>query len=175
ENQWRFAHDKLRTALLTDLTETERPALHQDVALTIEAVYPDDPVQAANLMNLWHIAGNSNKERRYAFQAGQYATQQFANTEAVAFLTRAYALTPAREQMQCFEILLVREQVYALLGERGPQRQDLNQLTQLADELAVQQVSDHRAVVALRLANYAEVTGEYSTAIFAAQNAIQLA
>ncbi|MCP4427572.1 MAG: tetratricopeptide repeat protein [Chloroflexi bacterium] len=175
ENRWRFAHDKLRSALVADLTDKERPQLHRQVAATIESIYPDDPTQFAGLMQHWRVAGDQTKERRYAYRAGQFATAQYANADAVAFLSRALFLAPVDDLPSRYEVLLAREQVYALLGSRQEQQQDLNQLTQLAALLFSQQQADLRAEAALRLANYAETTGDYPAAIAAAQQAIEIA
>ncbi|MCA9995563.1 MAG: DUF2791 family P-loop domain-containing protein [Anaerolineales bacterium] len=175
DGNWRFAHDKLREGLLGTLQAGERSHWHSEVAAAIEHVYPNDPEQAAVLTNHWREAGNSNKERRYALLAGQYAQRQFSNREAIAYLDRALILTPADDLPSRYDILRAQEQIHSLLGEREVQRQELAALKEVAEALAASGGVDHRAAVALRQGNYAEVTGDYEAAVTAAQEAIRLA
>lgn len=175
DGNWRFAHDKLREGLLGTLQAAERAYWHGAVATAIEHIYPDDPEQAAVLTNHWHEAGNADRERRYALLAGQYAQRQFSNREAIAYLDRALALTPADDLPSRYEILLAQEQIHSLLGAREVQQRELAALKETAEALAALGAVDHRAVVALRQGNYAEVTGDYEAAVTAAQEAIRLA
>ena len=175
ENKWRFTHDKLRTTLISNMTQREQPQLHQQIAKTIENVYPNDLAQAYRLANHWHIAGNQEREQVHTYRAGQYSASQYANSEAVTFLSRALALTPDQDKATQYDILLARERVYGFLGNREMQRQDLNLLAQLADLLYAQGIADFRMIVALQGATYAEATGDYKAAIIAAKRVIDLA
>lgn len=65
DNKWRFAHDKLRQAALQALTADARAHHHRQVAESIEAVYPDDVLQADTLMQHWKLAGDTAKELHY--------------------------------------------------------------------------------------------------------------
>lgn len=71
DGEWRFAHDKLREALLTDLPSKERPRLHKRVAQAIEAVYADDPSRAMALSEHWRIAGDQRKYLKYALMGAR--------------------------------------------------------------------------------------------------------
>ena len=175
ENKWRFAHDKLRATLITNLETQEQPQLNQQVAETIEAVYPDDLTQAHRLANHWHVVGNQERERIHAYRAGQYAAGQYANSEAVTFLSRALALTSDQDKSHQYDILLARERLYGFLGNRDMQRHDLNLLAQLADILHTQGTADFRMTVALQGAAYAEATSDYEAAIIAAESVIDFA
>ena len=42
DGRWRFAHDKLRHALVRELADDERPHLHRTIASAIDAAYPGD-------------------------------------------------------------------------------------------------------------------------------------
>ncbi|MBN2002787.1 MAG: tetratricopeptide repeat protein [Anaerolineae bacterium] len=119
----------------------------------------------------FHHAEMPEKERIYARLAGEQAAAQFANTEALRYLTRALELTPQTALAEQYEILLARETIYTLQGNWELQRQDMEALEKLAQALDV----PHQAEVALRRAQYAEVAGDYAAAIAAAQDAIQLA
>lgn len=61
DGNWRFAHDKLREAVLDDLSAEERPTLHRQVAEAIEAAYPNDDTYAERLADLWDVAGDAQK------------------------------------------------------------------------------------------------------------------
>jgi predicted ATPase len=89
EEQWRFAHDKLREILLADLSQVEQQQLHQQVATAIEAAYPDVKVQAARLAHHWAAAGNKLEEIYYADMAGDQALNVGANATAKALFEQA--------------------------------------------------------------------------------------
>ena len=63
ENKWRFTHDKLREGVIDRLTPQSLVSHHQQVAFALEAIYAEDPNQAANLVYHWQQAGNDMKER----------------------------------------------------------------------------------------------------------------
>ncbi|MFZ0547881.1 MAG: tetratricopeptide repeat protein [Candidatus Promineifilaceae bacterium] len=65
ENQWLFAHDKLREATLVDLSDEKRRQLHRQVAEAIEKIYPDNKAYFESLIEHWHQAGDLDKEVYY--------------------------------------------------------------------------------------------------------------
>jgi class 3 adenylate cyclase/predicted ATPase len=144
------------------------PAGTAPVPAVPEALAPYLPL----LVHHYQRAEVYEHERYYARLAGQQAAAQFANAEAITYLSRALELTPEEDIAERYALLLLREQVYSLQGARETQREDLAALQALAEALA----DDHlRAEVALRQANYADATGDYPAAIAAAQQAVQLA
>ncbi|MFZ0548540.1 MAG: tetratricopeptide repeat protein [Candidatus Promineifilaceae bacterium] len=171
-NQWRFAHDKLREGLLSQLTAETRPRLHRQIAQAIEQVYPQETTQFEALAQHWHMAGNEQKERHYAAAAGRYAAGQFANEKAISFFNQALALTAAGNLSEQYDILLDREAALARIGNQEAQSQDLKRLEQIVTSL---NEPDKQAEVALRQAKFAHVTGDYSAAIAASERAAQLA
>ncbi len=72
DGAWRFSHDKLRDAVLTDLTTDERPALHRRVAVGLEALYPAQEAYAQRRMEHWHAAGDAWKEANAALDTVDY-------------------------------------------------------------------------------------------------------
>ncbi len=92
DQRWRFAHDKLREAVLSALEPQARARLHAQAAGAIETVYPGDPRHAASLAYHWRIAGEPVKEMKYARQAGVEARNVSAFVEAIAFFQRALEL-----------------------------------------------------------------------------------
>jgi predicted ATPase len=181
DGRWRFAHDKLRDGLLNTLDDAQRVDAHRRVAVAIEQVYAGDPDQAAALADHWAIAGDSRRERHYARLAGQHAAARFANAEAIAYLSRALDLAPPSdadvERVERFDLLLARERVYDLLGEREAQSWDLAALATLAEQLddGGPRAARRSGQVALRQANYAQAISDYPAAIAAVQRAVEQA
>lgn len=172
---WRFAHDKLRAGILETLTPNEQSQWHRQVAQFIVRVYPDNPEQAAALVYHWREAGDEAQERHYARLAGEYAQQQFLNEAALEYYNRALALTPPDDLQAQFELHLAREQIFHLQGKRDDQQVALAALGQIAQELLAQHQLDKRMEVALRLAYYAEATGDYPTSLAATNDARRIA
>ena len=117
----------------------------------------------------WNRAENDEKERIYARLAGQWAAAQFANVEAAGYFSRALALTPETDLTARYELLLAREAVNDLRGERETQGQDLAALTALTAEMAD---GRRQAEVDLRQASYYQAISDYAQALQAAQKAI---
>jgi serine/threonine protein kinase len=95
EGGFRFAHDKLREGLLSDMPTDERRDVNRRVAEAIEAEYPDAPELSAALAHHWGMAGVTEKEAHYSAIAGEQALQSSAYQEAVTFLERAITLVSA--------------------------------------------------------------------------------
>jgi tetratricopeptide (TPR) repeat protein len=112
----------------------------------------------------------------YLRRAGEQAAAQFANGDAVAFYNRALALIPKDPAgewlMDRYALLLAREKVHFLRGEREAQQADLAELAQLAQALGDDR---QRAVLALRQSLFAEAIGDYPAAVAAARGTIDLA
>ena len=92
--QWQFTHDKLREAVLADISENERSGLHRRVAIGIETAYTDITNHAARLAMHWAHASDPDQEGRYSLMAGRQAAKRFANDEALRYLQRAQELAP---------------------------------------------------------------------------------
>ncbi len=120
----------------------------------------------------WRQAEDQDRERHYARLAGQWAAAQFANVEAAGYFSRALELTSEDDLVARYDLLMAREAVNNLLGEREAQLHDLNAVLSLVKTLNDNQ---RGAQVALRMANYAEVTSDYPAALTAVQEAIEQA
>ncbi len=170
EGRWQFVHDKLRESLIDNLDEDERPALHGQIAIALEETYPQDPQHAAALAEHWYAAGEMDQAAHYSRNAGEYAAAHFANQDAVRHLSRALELTPETEVKKVYEIVLARQRVYGLQGERETQADDLARLAELAESLGDEQ----RAEIALEKSKYAFATGDFPATVQAAQTAVRL-
>jgi len=190
-----FKHIITQEVAYETLLFAQRRQLHRTVARWYERVFSDEAEGTTKepprfppygkertesslapyyplLVYHWHQAGAEEQERRYAILAGKWAAAQFANVEAAGYLSRALELTPEDDLTTRYDLLLAREAVNNLRGEREAQAQDLVTLVNMAQEGD----DDHiGAQVALRLANYQEVTSDYPAALVAVQRAVKLA
>lgn len=88
--RWRFAHDKLREALLDELDHDECRAQHLQVARTIEQLYSDRRKEyAVQLAHHWQQVGDPVQEFKYTAIAAMQATAGGANREARRYYARA--------------------------------------------------------------------------------------
>ena len=166
---WRFAHDKLREGVLQTLGPTVRRALHRQVAQGIETLYGNESGKAAILTYHWQQAHEPDLERHYAYLAGLHAFEQYANEEAIIFLSWAYDLTSKSDIQTRYTYLLTREEVFDRLGQREAQKNDLVQLVQLAEQLEQPAAKDQ---VTLRQVNYLYALGMYKMVVERVQAAI---
>ncbi len=97
DERWRFAHDKLRDAVLDALEKAERVTLHRQIAEAIEVTHPNDSSYVAALARHWRGAGDVKKEGYYVLEAGLQAMQMSAYPEARAFFERGLELVRNRQ------------------------------------------------------------------------------
>ena len=171
ENNWQFSHSKLRDALLAELDQEQRRALHRQAAVAYERVYAGNPAYAAPLATHWNAAGEQEKTARYAHIAGRHAAAQFIYEEAIHFFNLALSFTPEQDVETRAALLLAREEVYDIQGKRKEQEEDLNRL----EKLFAQVKQKTQAAIALRRAHYLAYTGNYSEAIKRARQTIHWA
>lgn len=131
--QWRFAHDKLREALLRSLPPEERAELHLEIATMLEQLYGDDPQHTVALAYHWSNAASLTPELatvkavQYLTKAGRQAFDSFANGEAVRFFHQALerlAELPASRETLFQEITLQIDlgAIYLMIrGQAAPQ------------------------------------------------------
>lgn len=176
-----FKHIITHEVAYQTLLFAQRQEIHRAVAEWYERLANDEgaremPDALAAFLPLlayhYHHAEDLEKERHYVHLAGQQAAARYANDEALTYLGRALELAPASNPAGRYELLLAREKIYDLQGAREAQLQDLKVLERLAEEL---DDNRRRVEVLLRLANHAELHGNYEPADSAAQVAISLA
>ncbi|NDJ54117.1 MAG: protein kinase [Chloroflexi bacterium] len=130
DERWRFAHDKLREALLSELVPEQESELHRTAAMAIEAAHPNDPSQYTALANHWAIAGDLAKEARYSALAGEQALNSGIYEKALKLLNRALSLS---EELRFDDLQLAHlnrqiAEVYRGMGEMT-QAKSFNQKT----------------------------------------------
>lgn len=172
-SQYRFQHNLFQKYLYSEMDEAERAYLHEDVGNALEELYGDQVDEiVVQLARHFDEAGVAEKARTYLGRAGRQAAGRFANGEAIAYFSRALKLTPEGRLDERYALLLAREQIYGLQGEREIQANDLAALRELAHVLGDDR---KRSEVALRQAAYADARSSYPAAAAAAQEAIRLA
>jgi predicted ATPase/class 3 adenylate cyclase len=173
ELTYRFKHIITRDVAYSTLLFAQRRQLHGTVAEWYERTFQSTLASMYPLLVYhYHHAGATDQERHYAKLAGAQAAAQFANAEALRYLSRALELIPADDLADRYRVLLLREKVYDVQAARPLQAEDLRTLATLAEQL---DDDARRADVALRQANYAGGTGDYSVAVDVAQQAVALA
>jgi tetratricopeptide (TPR) repeat protein len=170
---YRFQHNLFQTYLYNALDKVERAVLHEDVGTVLEELYGNQSKEVAvQLARHFEEAGIAEKARVYLRYAGEQASARFANDEAIDYFGRALELAPEDALTERYDLLLAREKITSLKGEREVQAQDLAALEALAEAL---DDGRRRAEVALRRAKYANDVCDYSAAVTAAQVAVRLA
>lgn len=100
DDRWRFAHDRLREAIIEDMDVTARAEAHGVVAQAIETIYPDDEAHLLMLLEHWYQAGNVVKEAGYAIRAGDRFYVAGMYPQARTTLERTLARIKGRQDTQ---------------------------------------------------------------------------
>ncbi len=169
DSRYQFQHALVRDAVYDMQLRGQLRDRHAAAAAALARVHAANPSPVYGDLAYHHgQAGHVEQERRYARLAGERAAAQYANAEAVAYFSRALALTPEDAAAERYELLLARLLVYDLQGDRAAQQEDLAAVTELAERL---NDDAKRAVTAVQAARYAYLTGDYETAVAAAERA----
>ncbi|MEM7531568.1 MAG: tetratricopeptide repeat protein [Chloroflexota bacterium] len=127
--------------------------------------------EEAHITLAWQRAQNPEKEYDYAYLIATYAANQYTNEDALTYATRAYELATERlhDPQKQYETLLLRERLYAFMGQSSEREADLALLTTLASQkdAPAQQVE-----VALRQADLALLSGDFPAVETLTQTAI---
>ncbi|MCB8942845.1 MAG: tetratricopeptide repeat protein [Ardenticatenaceae bacterium] len=168
-----FKHALLRDSAYDMQLRARLRELHGMAGKAIEDIYHADlAAHYADLAYHYDRADMIAEAARWYRLAGLQATARFANEEALTYLNRALSLIPEDDHLNHYTLLLAREQIYSVRGNREAQFQDLIQLGSRASALN----EDRRRVeVAVRLTGFAFVTGDYAAAIAAAKLGVTLA
>ena len=141
EGKWRFAHDKLREAVLASMEEAKIAEWHQRAALSLEAVYPEAARPAPRLAYHWGRAGHPEREQPYAAIAGAEMLRGAAYAGAITYLERAVELLPfvPEEQGRARQELGLQLNLgTAYLITRGHASAEMKRAFDRADQLCVQ-------------------------------------
>jgi tetratricopeptide (TPR) repeat protein len=168
EREYIFKHVLTQEAAYNGLLKRERRAIHQRVADVLERLYPEHIEERLGLLaHHWEQAGDIDKTVEYLRRAGEQAAAQYANAEAVDYLSRALEMVPDTDMSIRYDLLLFREEIYFLQGRKELQAQDWPDLTALAEALDADDPLPGRsrsAEVGLRRIRIAIRTGKYNEA-----------
>jgi tetratricopeptide (TPR) repeat protein len=143
------------------------------VAEALIAIHIDDVDRvSARVATHYQQAGLSEQAVAYYRHAATTAQGVYANEDALTYLDHALELIPPAAHAERYELLLCREAIYDVQGNRAAQQRDISELYRLAQSLAD---DSRQAEACLRAARYAESVSDYAAAIEAAQGAIRVA
>jgi predicted ATPase/DNA-binding SARP family transcriptional activator len=173
EETYIFEHQLTQEAAYESLLWKKRRVLHRRVAEALEQCFPERVEERPGLLaHHWERAGEAKEAVTYLCRAGDQAAAQYANEEAIGYFGRALELAPDADLETRFALLLARERVYDVLGEREAQDRDLVALERLAEAYADQA---RQAEAAVRRARYLYAIDEHTEAASVAQAAAGLA
>ena len=88
DDQWRFTHDRLRDALVSQLDRKEGQSFHRQIAIAIETCYPDDSDYDEVLLEHWYQAGDLDRELNYVESVAQQAERIHARYDLALRLVK---------------------------------------------------------------------------------------
>jgi len=173
DEHWRFAHDKLREMLISNLDMQEQSDLNLQVAEALEVTFVNKLAPHYGRL-AWHYSKTNKfkKELFYATLAGEQAASQFSNEEALRFFDQALALIPEHDLETRCDLLLSQEEIYKLQGNQELQLSDLEELQRISFEL---NDPTRKANIAFRWAGFYMDQGNYPIAMQMAQKSLKLA
>jgi tetratricopeptide (TPR) repeat protein len=170
--EYRFKNTIMQEVLYQGILKKVRQAYH---GLVAEWLGERSGERTGEFMGMLadHLAASGQRTQAavYLRKAGEQAARQYANQEALDYFSRALELTPEENTQDRFDILMLRVQVFSLIGERQSEEKDLAALAQLAEGLEDDQ---KRGELALLQAFHARETSNYPVIIAKAQEAIRL-
>lgn len=128
DNQYLFAHDKFREAILITIPADTKQSLHRQAAHAIETVYPEDEDYYLSLLHHWRGAGDLSREAHYLDCVATRLIQFEAKYEEASrllddFLERCPPQAPYRNR------------ILNLAGELGRRRHDLERALEFSQQV----------------------------------------
>lgn len=137
---WRFAHDRIRDALMDNLTDTERLVIHRQVAEGIEILYGESEDHATELVTHWHYAGDPLKEAQYAVMVARQRKRYSTFLSALNYYQRALRLLAPTDPRR-IALLVELGETHWHLGNYSTAARDLDEaltLAQTAEDVPTQ-------------------------------------
>jgi tetratricopeptide (TPR) repeat protein len=133
DGRWRFAHDKLRDAVMNDLSATEIVLFHRQVAEVIERLYPEDESQAEVLLYHWRLVDDHPKELHYTIVVARYLIHVISDYQrGLQVLERGLKLLDQVDQKK-FAV----DELYLLLGDAHQRQGNLEDAQRFYDQARV--------------------------------------
>ena len=121
-DSYAFAHDLVRRAIYSDLSEPRRRLIHRRIAEALMAGVGSDESAAAEIVDHAALAGEMVIAARACVTAGRRCLRLFANTEAFAMARRG--MRYAESLAEPDQLKLTLEAMEIALGARQPERPD---------------------------------------------------
>jgi predicted ATPase/class 3 adenylate cyclase len=173
EPEWRyiFYHPILHEVTYETLLFAQRRQLHGAIGTVLEGWHREDLARIIDLL-AYHFARSEDREKaiHYLHRAGDKARREFANEVAIHYYSQALERLLPGEREQRYNLLAGRERIYDLLGDRGAQEKDLEEMGRLAQKL---EDAEKQVAVLNRSARRAADIGAFSEARRLAQQAWQ--
>ena len=129
--EYTFSHQLVREAIAAAVPQDRAAALHRRIALVLERLYPERHRELAAVLTAhYEAAGDFAAAAREHAIAARYALDVGAHETSLQHFTRGLAV--AREPALRIELLLGREALLHLRGERSAQLEDLEALNAIA-------------------------------------------
>jgi tetratricopeptide (TPR) repeat protein len=180
ELRYLFTNALLLDAAYRMQIHSRRQVLHKSAVTAIENLYSGElSAYSTDLAYHCEKAGLAEKARAYLIDAADAAKKEYRNSQAIDFLSRALNLTAHEDFYPKFDLLLSREELYGLLGQRQDQLKDLENLKNLLNTaegfISIQEINVYRSKNAIEWANYHNEIGDYKQGIEFAKEIISIA
>ena len=156
ENTWRFAHDKIREAILETIPTDEKPQIHEAIASAIEVIHAHNLSDYADvLMQHWQSAENRDKELAYI----QLAAERWVDldgrfSDAIRILQRALEYLDTDDKPE------IRAKVHHWLGESARSTGNYDEAeSQFAKSLTTSEALDNQSLIAQNLLSLGTING----------------
>ncbi len=141
--EFTFKHAVLHNVTYESVLKRTRKLYHKQAAQWLVDVTEESDRQdeyAAAIAEHYYLAGEETSAQKWYLTAGDYAAAHFANPQALDLYSQALAFTPIEEREARFNLLLAREKINNLLGNRDAQAADLDEMQTLAGDDAQKSV-----------------------------------
>lgn len=148
DEQWRFAHDKLRQGVLTALPAEKRPVLHRQVAEALATIHTHNQEEyAAFIADHYEQAGDLAQAATWFVRAGQHGQETYAPGAAIDYYQKALSFWKAGVDTSESSRLEVYEGLGKMLNWQGQYTQAIEvfQNMRVAAEAAGDIVAQSRA------------------------------
>ena len=145
---YQFQHALIRETLYEELRPLRRRRLHRKVALALEKLIAEQRLELKPAVLARHFIAAAQEERAvpYLRQAGQAASEVFANVEAVDYLNQAREIlqdigldltgqNQRKNLVEQFELLSRERRILNVISEPDRELQALQELQNLAETL----------------------------------------
>lgn len=117
DGHWRFAHDRLREAVLESLEPQERTNLHRRVARAIQTAYAEDMNEYAGMISdHYEQAGDLNHALEWQMRAARHAQETYAPATAILYYRKALTYWE-KQDLHAFGAEAGRIEAYEGLGK----------------------------------------------------------